>query len=225
MMQEIFGFHITPKLNWSDFIENHENCDAISFLTRWPDWYSNGVIIYGESGVGKTHIASLWAQAANAIYILKTGLNSDPREFFEPGCNFVIDNFDGFLDAKNYDWMFHFFNISKEKCRSFLLISKKHPSLWHVPLDDLRSRLLALPAVKLKNPEDELLLKIAEKLTKDLEIKISESTLKYLLKFVDRNVSSISHTLKILDKLSLQQRKPITIPFIRQFLLYTSGCS
>ena len=221
MIQEIFGFHKIPNLNWCDFVENHENCDAIAFLTRWPNWYSNGVVIYGESGVGKTHIASLWAQTANAVYILKTGLNSDPRVLFDTECNFVIDDFDDFLRGKNYDWMFHFFNIAKEKGRSFLLVSEKHPSLWHIPLNDLRSRLLTLPTINLKNPEDELLLKIAKKLTKDLEIKISANTLKYILKFVDRNVSSISHILKTLDKLSLQQRKPITIPFIRQFLFFS----
>lgn len=220
MIQETFGFHKTESLDWNDFIESEENCEAIKCLTLWPSsWNSNGIILYGESGVGKTHIANLWAQTANAVYVLKPSLNNDPRILFEAECNFVIDNFDDFLSTGNCDWIFHFFNIAKEKNRYFLLVSRFHPSLWKIELNDLRSRLFTLPAINIKNPGDDLLLKIAKKLSKDFEINIKNETLQYMMKFIDRNVITMSKTLKILDKLALQKQKTININFIRNYFI------
>lgn len=219
MIQEIFSFHKKERLNWNDFIESHENYDAISCLMHWPNWNSNGIIIYGDRGVGKTHIANLWAQTSNAVCVLKSSLNYDTRLLFEIVCNFIIDDFDDFIESQNYDWIFNFFNIAKEKNRSFLLISRRPPSTWRIPLNDLRSRLFTLPSILIKNPEDELLLKITKKIINDLGIKISEEVLKYILKFIERNVSSIVKTLQTLDKLALQQQRTITIPFIKKYFL------
>ncbi|MDR2681750.1 MAG: hypothetical protein LBB29_01735, partial [Holosporaceae bacterium] len=212
MTQEVFGFHRGENLSWHDFVDSDENRDAIKCLVRWPDWNANGIIIYGEAGVGKTHIANLWAQTANAVYVLRHSLNRNPRTLFEADCNFIIDNFDDFLHFKNHEWMFHFFNISREKNRYFLLLSRTHPSLWRIALDDLRSRLFTLPAIHMKNPEDELLFKIAKKLSKDLGIVIADETVRYLIHIVDRSVSSIAKTLRILDKIALQNQRAITIP-------------
>lgn len=219
MIQETFGFHKIENLDWNDFIESEENRDAIKYLTLWPSaWTSNGVILHGESRVGKTHIVNLWAQTSNAVYVLKTSLNNDPRALFDTECNFVIDNFDDFLSMENYSWMFHFFNIAREKNRYFVLVSRSHPSLWQIGLNDLRSRLFTLPAINIKNPGDELLLKIAKKLSKDFGIVISEESLQYMMNFIDRNVATISNTLKILDKLALQKRKTINVNFIKSYL-------
>jgi len=219
MFQETFGFHKIENLDWSDFIESEENHDAIRCLTLWPSsWNSNGVILYGDSGVGKTHVANLWAQTSKAVYVIKPSLNNDPRVLFDAECNFVIDNFDDFLVTKNYSWMFHFFNIAKEKNRYFLLVSRFHPSLWKIELDDLRSRLFTLPAINMKNPNSELLVKIAKKLSKDYGVAITDDALQYMMNFIDRNVVTISNTLKILDKLALQRQKTININFVKGYL-------
>ncbi|MDR2158065.1 MAG: hypothetical protein LBO02_01970 [Holosporaceae bacterium] len=218
MQQEVFSFHQMERLDWNGFIEGEENRDAILCLIKWPDWNSNGVIIHGESGTGKTHLAALWAQTANAVYVLKESLNHDPRDLFEAECNFVIDNFDDFLSPERYDWMFHFLNIIKEKNKFFLMLGRLHPSLFAVELKDLRSRLLTLPTINICAPKDELLLKISQKIAKDLEITISNDVLVYILNVVDRKVSSIANILRVLDKLSLQQKKSLSMSFVKDHL-------
>ena len=213
--QEILSFPETQKLDWSSFIESSENYEAIKYLIKWPQWDSNGLIIYGNSGVGKTHLANLWKQTAGAVFITEDFLKSDPRNLFFKSKNFIFDDFDNFLKIENFDWLFHFINIAREKQRYFILISKFQPSFWKVNLKDLSSRLLALPTVYIQNPSDELLLKIAEKLCKDLGISIHRNTLQYILNRIDRKVNSVAALLKILDKLSLQNQKKITIQFIK----------
>jgi chromosomal replication initiation ATPase DnaA len=218
MQQEIFSFPKIETLDWSDFIESDENRRAILYLTKWPDWDSNGIIIHGESGTGKTHLAALWAQTANAAYILGESFNHNPRNLFDAECNFVIDNFDDSLNLRNYNWIFHFFNIAKEKNRFFLILSRSYPSLWSIGLEDLKSRLLALPAVNIDFPKDRLLLKISQKIAKDLGVYVSDDVLTYILNIVDRNVSTMDNVLRILDKLSIQRKKPLSLTFVKNYL-------
>lgn len=219
MIQEIFSFHQVENLDWNDFIESEENREAVACLSCWPkSWHSNGVIIYGAPKVGKTHIASLWAQTANAIYILKPAFSENPRNLFEVNCNFVIDNFDDLADIDINNWMFDFFNICREKNRFFLLISRTSPSIWNIKLKDLRSRLQTLPAINMRSPNDDLLLKIAKKLSKDFGIIVTDETLSYILDHIRRDVPSLSATLRMLDKIAMQKQKSITIPFVRNYI-------
>lgn len=226
MIQEIFNFDQAERLSWSDFVESEENREVVACLSRWPrSWNSNGVVIYGGPKVGKTHLASLWAQSANAIYVLRSGFFESPRALFASeydNFNFVIDNLDVLfeeLDIYNLDkWMFDFFNICKEKKRSFLLLSRLSPSSWNVRLKDLRSRLQTLPAICIKRPNDTLLLKIAKKISMDFGIAISDSTLNYLIDRITRDVPSISETLKKLNRLAMQKKKSITTSFVRQYI-------
>jgi chromosomal replication initiation ATPase DnaA len=217
MQQEIFNFHPMERLDWNDFVEGDENRDAILFLAQWPDWNSNGIIIYGESGVGKTHLAALWAQTANAVYVLRESLYHSPRDLFAAERNFVIDNFEDFIDS-NYDWMFHFLNIIKEKNKFFLLLSRLHPSLWNIELDDLRSRLLAIPNINIGIPKDDLLLKVSQKIAKDLGIAIPDDAMRHILNTVERRVKCVADILKKLDKLSLQQKKRLSLSYVKSNL-------
>ena len=218
MQQEIFSFNKVEQLDWSHFIESDENREAIHYLIKWPQWINNGLVIYGDSGVGKTHLAHLWGQTANAVFIKEENFLSDPRNLFDSENNFIIDNFDVFLKTENFDWIFHFINIAKEKQRYFILISRYHSSLWKIDLHDLSSRIFTLPTVHIQNPGDELLALIAEKLCGDLEISIHKNTIQYILRRIDRSVSSIAGLLEILNKLSLQKHQKITIQFIQNHL-------
>lgn len=218
MQQEIFPFHKVENLNWNDFVMSEENLDAVSSLTKWPQWITNGLIIHGEPGTGKTHLAALWAQSANAIYVLNESLKHNTRDLFQNNCNFVIDNFENFLTTSNYAWLFDFLNIAKEKNRSFLILAKKHPQSWGITLKDLSSRIFTIPCVKIHQPNDELLLKIAQKISKDLQISIQKDVLQYLLNFIPRDVKSIWSLLKTLDQLSMQKHKSINLAFVKNYL-------
>ncbi|MDR1551697.1 MAG: hypothetical protein LBS14_03405 [Holosporaceae bacterium] len=222
MQQEIFDFCQKERLNWKDFVESDENRAALMLLAQWPEWNGNGLIIYGEACSGKTHLAALWAQTANAVYVLKGSMDGNPRDLFETvgnsKCNFIIDNFDELLIPKNYDRLFHFLNILREKNRFLLLLSRLHPQLWDITLEDLKSRLLSIPIVGIESPGDDLLLRIARKIARDLGITIENDALGYLLNTLERRVTSLASALKILDKLSLRQKKSLSPAFVKKNL-------
>lgn len=219
MRQEVFSFNKIENFDWQDFVSSAENFNALGYLSQWPDWSNNGLIICGNSGVGKTHLAALWAQSAGAIYVLKESLRHDPRELFENDCNFVIDNFEDFFAQKDFDWLFHFFNIAKEEHRFFLILSREFPANYEIDLADLKSRLLMLPVFKIEDPGDDLLVKITKKLCKDFDITMDDNAIEYLVHVVERRVDKIREALQILDKLSLEKRKNITLSFAKKYLI------
>lgn len=214
--QEVFSFREQINLNWSDFIESEENHEALVWLMRWPNWTSLGIILTGAQSVGKSHLAALWAQSANAVYVLPHSLNHDPRELFQGECNFVIDNVSEFLCDE--EWLFDFYNILKEKKRYLLLIDRSGPQNWNIFLRDLRSRIMSLPHVCIQNYSDEMLVKICQKVSKDMAIDISDRTLEFIVRTYERDISSLTNILRTLNKLSLKTQKPISIPFVKKYL-------
>lgn len=219
MKQEIFDFGNTERLSWKDFIESKENQEALRYLMTWPNWSNNVLILFGESGVGKSHLAGLWAQCANAIYITQGDLCDNPRELFLTQNSFVIEQFDDLVfNAASNNWMFHFLNILREKQGYLLVTERVRPTSLNIWLNDLRSRILSYPAVHIESPKDELLFNIAKKVSKDLGVFIPDEALSYMLNIIDRNVITLATTLKTLDKLSLQLKKKISLSFVRKYL-------
>ena len=219
-IQEVFDFSREESLSWSDFVESTENREALSYLTQWPNWKSNGLVLVGEHGVGKTHLATLWAQSANAVCVLRSCLNENPRNLFDHThgnkCNFVFDNFQDFLTDQH--WLFDFYNISKEKRRFFIITDVTPPALWNITLKDLKSRLSLLPVIRIASHGDELLFKVTKKLAKDYNIEISDDVIEYILMTCQRYIPEISLVLKTLDKLALQQKKALNLGFVRKYL-------
>lgn len=219
MKQEIFDFGNTEKLSWNDFIESEENQEALRHLMVWPDWKNNVLILFGESGVGKSHLAGLWAQCANAVYMTQYDLNDSPRELFLKHNNFVIENFDNWtFNSEQSNWLFHFLNILHEKQGYLLITERLKPMLLNIRLNDLKSRILSYPVVHIESPKDDLLLNIAKKISKDLGVFIPDDALLYILNIIDRNVVTLTNTLKTMNKLSLQSKKAISLPFVRKYM-------
>lgn len=218
--QEIFDFNHNNDLNWNSFIASDENAVALSYLTAWPNWSKNVLIICGESGTGKTHLANLWKQTANAIEISQESFYLSPRSMFDDNkCNnFILENFDRIIGVENYDWLFHFLNILSEKNRYLLILSRQHVSSMRICLKDLQSRLASYAFVEIERAGDDLLLQIARKISRDLGIYISDKSLMLILQIINRDVASLSDALKKLNKLSLQQKKNINPSFVRKYL-------
>lgn len=215
--QEVFDFPQVEQLNWSDFVESDENRNVLQYLKQWQSWTTNSLIIYGAPGVGKTHVVSLWAQSANAACVRPDNMHQ-VRKLFETDVNFLMDDFEEFLQPQNYQWLFDFMNILNEKHRYLIIISRDSPSSWNISLPDLRSRLLLVPALKIQSPSDGLLFHIAKKIAKDNGITISDECVKYILNNVTRDVHTVRNTIYTLNKLSLEQKQSVTLPFVRRHI-------
>ena len=49
-----------------DFLAGPSNAAALALIESWPDWPNRVMALVGPEGAGKTHLASIWAEAAGA---------------------------------------------------------------------------------------------------------------------------------------------------------------
>lgn len=211
-----------PNFYWGD---NSLLKYQIENLLKLPN-EERFIYIWGNSNSGKTHllqnIASKFTEELSSIYLpLKTIFTFPPAclENLEYQNVVLLDDIETI--RQNQEWeegIFHLFNRIRDSKETFLIISgNTPPSKLGLSLPDLTSRLQWGSCFQLKEPSDELKLKIlierAEKKGFDLPPLVAQ----YLLSHYERHLSSLMEILEYLDIGSLQaQRQTITIPFVKQ---------
>lgn len=170
-----------PKLkDWKDFYVSDSNNNAVFFLQNFCSMNLRCLLIYGEEGSGKTHLASLWAKSLSAMYITKDICTKYfVSEVLSKNDFFIIDGCE--LIEKNEEWFFHFFNevLYSVSCemKKILILDRMPVSCWNIRIPDLLSRLLTINSVEITQPDNKMLLKIANKLFFEYGIKISDAQL------------------------------------------------
>ena len=158
-----------------DFLVSSSNKEAYKLVNSWPEWRSRKIIIFGDSGTGKTHLSKIWQKNTSAIILNLNQLKKIKFEsFFKKKNIFIIENISDFFDKINKKeknnlekQLLHFYNLIEEKKGYLLLTSLIAPKLWKISLPDLKSRILSSIAVKIKKPNDQLLSSVLIKLFVD----------------------------------------------------------
>ena len=203
-----------------DFFVAPCNREAVTLIDGIPNGFS-GALIYGPHGSGKTHLAHLFADKAfrmsgkNAVFKTSQDLReADVGEIFQTSPYVVIENA-GVNDDETA--LFHLLNGARDAGGFVLLTSETPYTRWDVTLPDLRSRLSALPVVGLGLPDDTVMRAVTLKLFADRQLDVSPDAVDYILKNVDRSFSAVCSLVDAADKLSLAEKKQISIPLLRRF--------
>ncbi len=216
MIQETLQF--TPpsrSYHMEDFLPAPANMLAWKAINNWPNWTSRSLNIYGETGSGKTHIAHIWAQLANAQFLNQADLTSKTSDkLLEHGNTWVLDDLDNILS--NETAYFHLLNKISEKNDWLLLCSQQPLSQIAIKTADLASRLNAINHIELKNPDDLLLEAVLTKHFSDYQLKASPAAIKFILTHTERSFSAAKIVVEKLDLLSLQEKRAITLPLLQK---------
>ena len=85
--------------------------------------------------------------------------------------------------------------------------------------NDLSSRLKTFSNLEINQPDDEMLLTILTKLLVDKQFIINSNQIfEYILRRVDRTYQGINEIVKKLDILSLEKKRQLTIPLIKEIM-------
>ena len=57
--QLYFDIDDAPSFVEDIFIFSSSNQNATDYVYKWPNWASNCVVLFGESGVGKSHLENI----------------------------------------------------------------------------------------------------------------------------------------------------------------------
>jgi len=210
-----------PAHGREDFMVAPSNQAAVAWIDRWPDWPAPALVIHGPASCGKTHLAAVWKDQADAALIDTAGLSAqNASDIALQGEHLVLDHIDPWLGDRGAETvLFHLYNIMKEEKRTLLLTMRASPQRINFALPDLASRLRAAPAVTIDPPDDALLSALLVKLFADRQLQISHDVLTYILPRMERSFSAAHELVGAADRLAMAEKKSISVPLIRRVLL------
>ena len=189
-----------------ELVVSDANRQAVALIDAWPDWPAPVVVLAGPAGSGKSHLAAVWAQAADAIAVEPSAIGAmiENTEIDRP---VVIDDADAGLDERG---LFHLMNAARSAGVHILLTSRRFPSAWAVTLPDLSSRLKTAATIEILEPDDHLLAAVITKLFADRQVEVEPHVVQFLVRRIERSLSTAIDIVDRLDRAALEQKSRIT---------------
>ena len=106
--------------------------------------------------------------------------------------------------------LFHLINAVRGAETQLLLTSRRFPSAWGVALPDLASRLKAAATVEILEPDDLLLAAVITKLFADRQVEVEPHVVQFLVRRIERSLSTAIDVVDRLDRAALEQKTRIT---------------
>lgn len=199
----------------NEYIVSSSNEIAYKTLSNWPkNWgvrpYEKTLILQGPKSSGKTFLAKQWADKAGALFIKKT--HELTEALLEQHQAFVVDDFDANWSEEK---LLHHFNIIHESGKYLLIVTNQIPE---IKLPDLASRINSAHKVIIEQIDDELMQMLIFKLFSNYSIVITSEVLQFLVKVLPREFPKLVRAVEGINSLALEQKRKITIPFIKQVL-------
>ena len=188
-----------------DFHPGEASAEVRAMLAATESWPNLKLVLVGEGGAGKTHLAHVWAQDHGANIVASTELMT------RSDVPLVVDDADqvaGDPDAEVA--LFHLHNNMATAGLPLLLTARTAPSAWGITLPDLRSRMEATTTVRIAEPDDATLGAILLKLMADRQLSPAPDLVGYLTARMGRSYSEVRRIVDALDALSLAEKRNIT---------------
>ena len=174
--------------------------------------------IWGTTGVGKSHLL----HALDSVPSVRVLTPATPLEDFEfsPFITLTLVDDCHLLDATQQGEVFNLYNQIKEHEQFFVACGNLPPAQLQVR-EDLRTRLGWGLIYQLHGLSDQEKIAALEHAAEARGITLPAGVLAYLITHVQRDMPTLTSILQAVINLSLEIKRPITLPFLREVIQQT----
>lgn len=239
--QLIIDFNFEPEYNFDNFVKTTSTglaYDAALLTARKPGSKCNPLVIFGEKGVGKTHLLRAignWSRSnSKGLRVLYLDSKNIITKFKRLDDEFdvislvkrykdvdilIIDDIDIVLKQPHFDEkIFHLYNHLIQRGKQLVFASSVPPHLLNFTDLNLKSRLKSGLSVKIEKMNDKDKRNVIKKLSKDFEISVPHNVANYILYNAPRDFESLHKIICQLNGFSLETKKKITISLVKKIL-------
>ena len=206
--QDIINYKFKIENDHLDFYVNGTNRLSFNIISNNK---FDKIFLIGPEKSGKSILGKIWKYNNNAIYY-----NKNFEDLINSDHNIIIDQ----LNSKcNEEELFHLINYCDTKKLKILIISSIELNNLKFKTLDLISRLKTFVNANILNPDDDMLLNILTKLFIEKQFIINgEEIFEFIIRRTNRTYADIIYLVQKLDKLSLEKKRQLTIPLIKEIL-------
>jgi len=204
----------TPSLENFVTGKNEELLELLGYLALRQS-SEHFIYLWGDSAVGKTHLLKALAQHPAARYI--SALSDDDSFLYDARITlYLLDDCEK-LSAEKQVAAFNLFN--EVRANQAFLVTTGATSPSHLPVrDDLKSRMSWGLAYRIHGLTDEEKMDALKKVAQERGFSLSQDVLPYLITHYPRDMHSLIVILDALDRYSLQTKRAITLPLLREMM-------
>jgi len=174
------------------------------------------VYIWGEPGSGKSHLLRAWIHAAQQRGQRAAYVPGEIPQLWEGGGLVAVDDV-ARLDEVGQIALFHLYNRLKEAGGALLVSGPVAPGGLDVR-PDLLTRLGWGLVYQVHGLNDEEKAQALQAHARERGFRLPQEVLDYLLRHWRRDLPSLMAVLDALDRYTLEQQRPVTLPLLRQLL-------
>jgi chromosomal replication initiation ATPase DnaA len=186
------SLHRPAPFSRAEFITGPSNSQALAALDAWPDWPGGCLVLAGPEGVGKSHLATVWAEQHQAVRLDRQA----PDLAAADAAPALLEDVD---QGMAEEALFHLINLAS-RAGGLLLTARRPPRLWPASLPDLRSRLNALYVAEIEEPDDVVLEGVLRKFFRERNMRPPREVYPYLLRRMPRSISAAEDVVRRLDE-------------------------
>lgn len=206
-----------PTLDTFEVGANIELMQHLRSLSKQaaPAPSDNFVYLWGDSGAGKSHLLQAMAALPAARYIAADAA-VDAFQFSPSQHIYLLDDCNKLSDEAQI-WAFALFNQVRENNGIMITAGSVAPAFLQVR-EDLRTRMGWGLIYQVHELTDEQKIEALSHSAAARGMTLSSGVLPYLITHFRRDMRSLSAMLNALDQFSLETKRPITLPLLRELL-------
>ncbi|WP_426165439.1 DnaA regulatory inactivator Hda [Pseudoduganella sp. R-34] len=216
MKQLVLDLGAEPVCTLESF-EVGRNAEVAALMRQFADRSSREHFAYlwGEIGAGKSHLLKALASSDRARYISPFSIETE--FLYSPDVDlYLLDDCEKLSPVAQID-AFALFNEIRANNAFMVSAGSVAPAVLPVR-EDLRTRMGWGLVYQIHGLTDEEKLATLTQMAEARGLTLSPGVLPYLLSHFQRDMVSLSSMLDSLDQYSLETKRPITLPLLREWL-------